>query len=226
MVVDANSARMLSGDRVTDNYVRVEDTKAVMGGQYSSLTIEGSTSLLTPNVVSLVSDNDLVSTNARAVLSMSPTSASVLVNTNANVAHGLIIGQTQTTLSGGTNSTGFTLDNGGATFENTVTGGPATVTGVADGYAPFDAVNRRQLDGLETSLSSGIASIAALAAIPGPVGCKNYSAGLGFGNYNGQSAVAVGMKANLPKSNVSLAAGAGFSNHSSSTVNAGVSFSF
>jgi len=99
------------------------------------------------------------------------------------------------------------------------------VTGVADGYAPFDAVNRRQLDGLEYTLSSGIASIAALAAIPNPVPGKNTSIGLGYGNYNSESAVALGMKANIPQSNISLAVGAGFAKKHTTT-NVGISFSF
>ena len=100
------------------------------------------------------------------------------------------------------------------------------ISGVSDGIAPDDAVNVRQLDAQDTSLSAGIASIAALAAIPGPNACKMYSAGVGYGHYNGQDAFAVGLKANLPKSNISLAAGAGFSNNSSPAINAGASLSF
>jgi hypothetical protein len=209
-----------TGDRVVINA-----TSANIGNATSGLTVTDAT-----NAVSLVSDNDLLGTNARAALNMSPTSASLLVNTSAGVPHGLSISQTATVLSGGTNSTTLTLDNSGATFQDTVTGGPALVHGVADAQAPFDAVNLRQLGrGLATlddRLSGGIASVAALAAIPGPVGCKNYSLGIGFGEYSGQSAGAIGVKANLPKSNISLAAGAGFTNSTSPTFNGGVAFSF
>ena len=216
------TASIFSGTgALTDNRMVVSGAVAGIGSQFSGLSV-----LSASNSVSLFSDTDLLGTNARAALNMSPTSATLLVNTNAGVPHGLEIYQTSTVLSGGTNSTDLILSDAGATFQNTVTGGPAKVTGVADGVAPFDAVNVRQFDAGIQKMSSGIASVAALAAIPGPVGGKNYSAGLGFGNYNGRSAVAVGVKANLPKSNISVAAGAGFSSNSSTTANAGVSFSF
>lgn len=157
----------------------------------------------------------------------SGTSATLLVESAESMSSkGLDINQTRTILSGGTDGTTLTLDDSGATFENTFTGGPARVHGVADGIAPFDAVNRRQLDSVETVMSSGIASIAALAAIPGPVGCKMYSIGLGYGHFGGQNAGAIGLKANLPKSNVSLAVGGGFSENASPAYNAGISLSF
>lgn len=100
------------------------------------------------------------------------------------------------------------------------------ISGVSDGVGAFDAVNRRQLDGLDSNLSSGIASIAALASIPAPICGKNYSAGLGYGHYNGESAYAVGVKANIPQSNISLAAGVGFSTNSSPAANVGASLSW
>ena len=70
---------------------------------------------------------------------------------------------------------------------------------------------------------SGIASVAALAAIPEPAPGKKVSVGVGYGNYVGEHAVAGGLKAHLAK-NVSMTAGAGFSN-SNLTANAGVGFS-
>lgn len=149
------------------------------------------------------------------------------------LGHGLIIDAENavTTLSGGTNSTTLVLSDYGAYFDNDliVDGGlmvDGRISGVADGIDPLDAVNRRQLDGLETSLSAGIASIAALSSIPAPICGKNYSIGVGYGNYNGESAYAVGGKANIPNSGVSIAAGVGFSTSSSPAAAAGVSFSF
>ena len=141
-------------------------------------------------------------------------------------SHGLFIDDTHTVLTGGTDATALTLDDTGATFTNLATGGPALVHGVADGVAPFDAVNVRQLDTAVGHMSSGIASIAALAAIPGPVGCKNYSVGFGYGHFNGENAGAIGLKAVLPKSNVSLAAGAGFSEDASPAFDFGAALSF
>lgn len=149
----------------------------------------------------------------------------MVTNAVSGISHGLGIYQDYTQLSGGVNSTTLTLDDDGATFSDEF-GDPVTVTGVADGVRAFDAVNRRQLDGVETSLSAGIASIAALSAIPSPVCGKNTCVGVGFGHYNSESAVAVGVKANLPGSDFSVAAGMGFSSNSSPAANAGVSFSF
>lgn len=217
-----SGASLFSGNgAATDNKVVVNGAGASIGSQFSGLAVNSVT-----NAVSLISDTNGAPGDARAALSMTPTSASLLVNTNTGVAHGLVVSQTNTVLSGGTNSTTLTLDDTGATFHDTVTNGPARVHGVANGIAPFDAVNVRQLERGITSMSSGIASVAALAAIPGPVGCKNYSFGVGYGHYSNENAGAVGFKANLPKSNISLAAGVGFSQNSSPAYDAGASFSF
>ena len=90
----------------------------------------------------------------------------------------------------------------------------------------MDAVNLRQLQAVETKLSAGIASIAALSSIPDPLCGKKYAVGAGFGHYNGESAFAVGARANFEESNISVAAGMGFSSNSSPAATAGVSFSF
>lgn len=142
-------------------------------------------------------------------------------------SQGLFVNTTETALTGGTtNATALVLGDTGATLFNDATGAPVQLHGIADGSEPFDAVNVRQLDRAVTNLSSGIAAVAALAAIPGPVDCKNYSVGLGYGHFNGENAGAVGFRANMPKSNVSLGVGAGFAENSSPAYDAGISFSF
>ncbi|MDP1705842.1 MAG: hypothetical protein Q8L42_14130, partial [Sulfurimicrobium sp.] len=102
-----------------------------------------------------------------------------------NTGHGIEITSTATKLTGGTSSTSLTLNDAGATFANSTTGAPATITGIADGKSDFDAVNFRQLqavgDGIESrvesfviqqleesklELSAGIAATAAMANIP------------------------------------------------------------
>ena len=225
VVVDGDSARMRSGDYEDDNYVLVDDEEAVIGGQYSRLTIQGSDSSVYSNEVSLLSDDDGSEDNARAELHMDPNYAGLSVHTDEGYGHGLYIYQDETVLSGGTDSTVMVLDDDGVWFGDEDTGDPVTVNGVADGVAPFDAVNRRQLDGLDNSLSSGIASVAALAAIPCPPPGKNYTLGVGYGNYSGEYAYAVGVKANIPQTNVSLAAGVGFAKDHT-TVNAGIGLSW
>jgi hypothetical protein len=160
---------------------------------------------------------------------MAPTSASLLVNTDSGVSHGVSIGQTSTVISGGTNSTSLTLDDSGATFKNDTTSGPAKVTGVADGVGDYDAVNMRQYRHLEDRVDkaySGIASVAALAAIPPPVPGKNFSVGVGYGNFESTSAVGVGAKALVGQDrNITLTAGVGLGENAT-TVSAGVGWSF
>ena len=113
----------------------------------------------------------------------------------------------------------MTLNDDGATFRKTSAGGPARVTGVADGRSRYDAVNYGQLG----KAFEGAASAAALAALPQPVAGKNYSVGVGYGNFADESAVAFGAKANV--GNVSFSAGGAFSD-SEEMVNVGAGYSF
>ncbi len=190
---------------------------------YSSATVGNS-------AVTLVADSDALSTNAQSSLSMAPTSASLLVNNNTTgESHGITISQTSTVISGGTDSTTLTLDDDGATFADEDTGAPVKVTGVADGVGAYDAVNMRQYNKLEDRVDkaySGIASVAALAAIPPPVSGKDISLGLGYGNFENQNALAVGGKALVGKDrNMMLTGGVGFCG-STTTLSAGVGWSF
>ena len=101
--------------------------------------------------------------------------------------HGLYVGERDTVLSGGTNSTSMTLNDTGATFSNG-NGGPARVTGVADGKSKYDAVNYGQLQDLEDDLSKGIAiSYALEVMLPDPG--KSFRMTVGGGFYNGESAL-------------------------------------
>ncbi len=163
---------------------------------------------------------------------VTPTTASLLVTNGSGNTHRLIVGETETTLSGGISSTSMTLGDSVVTFSNTSTsaGGPVRVTGVADGANPFDAVNFRQLnevndrvDRIKTDAFSGIASVSALAAIPEPGPNKRVAVGVGYGHFKGENAVAGGVKAHLTK-NISATAGAGYS-AKNLTVNAGVGVS-
>ena len=133
--------------------------------------------------------------------------------------HGLVVTEKETTLSGGTHSTNLALNDAGAAFQSSA-GGPVKVTGVADGSGDYDAVNYRQLK----KAYSGVASVAALAAIPAPAPGKRFTLGLGVGNYMSQSAMAIGFKASITD-NISFAAGAGLSNEQV-TSNAGIGFSW
>jgi hypothetical protein len=186
-------------------------------------------------------------------LNVSDTTASVTVRNQNDVAHGLNVGNTtgsllienvttgaqhgmeiyqdRTVLSGGTNSTTLTLDDNGATFQNTTTGGPARVMGVADGINDFDAVNMRQLRGETARLdkritraNAGIASVAAMASIPQPAPGKRFTVGVGYGNFEGANAFAVGGRAKITE-NTSATAAIGLTD-GSPTTGIGIGYSF
>jgi hypothetical protein len=147
--------------------------------------------------------------------------ATVITLTNST-GHGLTINTDSTVLSGGTHSTSLTLNDWGATFSNN--GSPARVTGVADGVNQYDAVNFGQLQ----KSYQGIASVSALAAIPSTMPGKRFAIGAGYGYFESQSAVALGLKASILDC-LSVSAGVGIGvgqTNSDYSANAGISFSF
>ena len=150
--------------------------------------------------------------------------ASLTLTNGLNKTHGIVVTETQTTMSGGTHSSSMTLDDSGATFSNSATGAPVKVTGVADGTNDFDAVNFRQL----RKANVGIASVSALAAIPSTMPGKKFAIGAGYGHFEGENALAIGIKASIGES-ISVTVGGGMGVGQSTqtfTTNAGVSYSF
>ena len=141
--------------------------------------------------------------------------------------HGVEVYENRTVLSGGEHSSNMRLDDGGATFYNSATSAPIRVTGVADGTTDFDAVNFRQLQ----KANMGIAAVSALAAIPGTIPGKIFAIGAGYGYFENESAVAIGVKA-LLGSRISVTVGGGMSvgrgasSSSTITANGGFSYSF
>lgn len=112
--------------------------------------------------------------------------ASLTLTNGAGNTHGLVVTETQASLSGGTNSSTLTMADNGATFSDARNGNPVQVHGVDDGTAQFDAVNVRQFAG-------AIASVTAMANIPQVDQDKTYAMGVGFGNFMGRTAVAAGV---------------------------------
>ena len=157
--------------------------------------------------------------NARVTLNGA--TASMLNDTN----HGVIVSATQTLISGGTATTNLLLNDGGATFSNNQTGGPARVTGIADGSLPFDAVNYRQLQGLDKRMSSGIASTVAMANIPPLEPNKTFAVGVGMGHFNGNTALSIGGNYRMSP-NAVFRASAGFGGERRGTFGAGASLSW
>jgi hypothetical protein len=216
----------INGNLLVSGTITGTNTNAASGILIGNngLTIDGPT-----NTVSLTADNNAIAIDGRSRLSLAPTETSLMVwNSTTGSAHGLVIGQNSTVLSGGTTSTSLTLDDNGATFTNTATGGPARITGVADGTSRYDAVNvgqlNRKLDSLGRKAYSGTASVAALSGVPAPIEGKMMSVGMGYGNYNGENAVAIGAKANIQKM-IGVTAGVGISNGQTTTA-LGVGYSW
>lgn len=112
--------------------------------------------------------------------------ASLTLTNGLGNTHGLIVTESQTTMSGGTHSSSLTLADNGATFSNAQTGKPIRVHGVDDGTADFDAVNIRQM-------ASGIAMAAGLAALPQVEPGKRFGLAAGTGIYMDKVSVAVGL---------------------------------
>jgi len=149
--------------------------------------------------------------------------AEVLFTNDKGKTHGLSIDGNSTSLSGGSNSsTVMRLGDNGVTYSRN--GAPVQLHGIANGTAPNDAVNYSQLQNFDKKLSGGIAAVTALGMIPDPAPGHRFSLGMGFGNYESESAFAVGLTGRVTNS-LSIKAGVG--HHSdSTTVGAGLGYSW
>jgi autotransporter adhesin len=121
-------------------------------------------------------------------------------------------------------------------------GNERRVTNVADGVNATDAVNVQQLqqfsastsgainrldsriDNLSRDAFTGIAAVAAIAGIPAPAQGKRTSLGIGYGNYKGENAIAVGFKSDITD-NIRITTAIAHSN-SDVTTSAGVGWSW
>jgi hypothetical protein len=137
------------------------------------------------NTVETIVDANGKLTNVNSGTGAAGSSASLTLTNGLGNTHGLVVTETQATLSGGTHSSSLTLNDNGATFSNAQTGAPVQVHGVANGTSDYDAVNVRQFAG-------AIAAAAASARIPALDAGKTFSVGAGYGSYMGKNALAVG----------------------------------
>ena len=147
------------------------------------------------------------------------TAALTLTNGIGNT-HGLVITETQASLSGGTHSSTLTMADNGGTFSDAATGAPVQVHGVNDGTSDFDAVNVRQF-------SSAIASITAMANIPQVDQDKTVSMGMALGSFMGKTALAAGVTYRFTKNGVLKGSVSSAMNASNSTaVGVGAAWSY
>jgi hypothetical protein len=155
-----------------------------------------------------------------AQVTLNGANASLVNATN----HGVVVSETQTMITGGTSSTHLLLDDAGVTFSNTLTGGAAKVTGVADGTSTFDAVNYGQLQAQDRLMSAGIAATTAMANMPALEQGKSFAIGVGVGHFNGASALALSGNYRIAPNSV-FRASVGL-NGRSNAYGAGASFSW
>jgi len=162
-------------------------------------------------------------------VNMSSTSVSLIQNGNGFTATGgvaQVTGTNSTVISGGT--TTMTLNNSGANLSG-AGGAPVRLSGVADGVAPTDAVNVRQLGAqmgaLESQLSGAIAGTMAMTQIPTIRPGDTYSFGVALGAYNGESAFALGGSAQLDD-NITLSGAAQYSDQGGLGAAIGVGWSW
>ena len=129
----------------------------------------------------------------------------------------------QNQVAGGNNATATAYNsvaigtNSVADQDNTVSvgapGDPRRITNIAPGINGSDAVNvhqlnevRNKIDEVRKKAYAGIASVSALAGIPNPIPGKRFTMGIGYGYYEGQNAMAIGLKG-IVSARISLTAG-------------------
>ncbi len=173
--------------------------------------------------------NAAIGGNAAVAGSLGVTGAAT-VNGNFSATSNAYLGGTAATATMTVTPTSVMVKNGAI-----VNMGGNRVQGVAPGVAGTDAANMNQLnsvrDGLQTQITDnsnearrGIASIAAVAGIPGLNAGKQFSLGVGVGGFKGQSALAVGGNVRF-SDDVTGKLAVGISG-GQTTVSAGVGFSF
>jgi len=164
-----------------------------------------------------------VAGSSKASVALASDSAMLgVTNTTTAKFHGVEVGLNSTKISGGTQTTSLNLDDTGAHFSSTLgAGGNAQVTGVADGINKNDAVNRSQLN----TAYAGVASVAALAALPQPAPGRHFSVGVGSSYYQGESGLAVGMKGSLTDT-TQFSLGGSWNSSGEGLVNGGVGMSW
>jgi hypothetical protein len=175
----------LQGATTVNNTLAVNGATTVVGATNINTTGTAATSIGNADAAATVVGNVVTATAGNSALALQNGEARVTVTNSLGNTHGLVVGESSTTLSGGTRSTNLTLNDNGATFSNAATGAPTRVTGVANGAGDFDAVNVRQF-------SAAVAGVAASANIPGLDTNKTTSVGVGLGSYMNSQALAFG----------------------------------
>jgi hypothetical protein len=180
-----NNTLAVNGATTIVGTTSVTGATTIVGATNINTTGTAATSIGNADAAATVVGNVVTATAGNSALALQNGEARVTVTNSLGNTHGLVVGESSTTLSGGTRSTNLTLNDNGATFSNAATGAPTRVTGVANGASDFDAVNVRQF-------SAAVAGVAASANIPGLDTNKTTSVGVGIGSYMSSQALAFG----------------------------------
>lgn len=240
-IIDATNATTTTIDQ--NGYSVQKSGSYASVGSDGNITASGSVSSATLNV------GPATPTPGSAVLQVGTTAGKTTlgVQNYGGTVNGMTSGTSATTLRGGTfGQTTLKLDDTGISFASF--GGAVRVHGVADGVAPTDAVNKRQLDALSNQvgqfdgrmtnlenrvdkmdkrMSAGIASTMAAVNIPQVDSDKTFSMGVGLGSYNSESALAVGASYRMAPDAVlkaSVASGSGSGSKAAFGVGAAMSW--
>jgi YadA-like membrane anchor domain len=192
LVNGASVNNVIKGNTLVDGNMYINGTLVYSSNTSATTTVTGSNTVSGMTVVNAGQTGFAADANGKITTGATTTeaTAALTVTNSLGNTHGVVVQESKTTLSGGNNSSSMTLDDSGATFSNSATGAPVTVTGVADGKQDFDAVNVRQFAG-------AVAGVAAMANIPVPQVGESTSVGVGLGNFMGKSALAFGFNHRL-----------------------------
>jgi hypothetical protein len=142
---------------------------------------------------------------------------------NGGVSTTTLTSSGNTTLGSGSAST---LTFGSSTGNSTINFNGNRLQGVADGIAATDAVNKRQLDKVETGLSRGVAGVAAMANLPAIDAGKKFNVGFGAATYNGESAGSFGFQSRVNDMTVLKVSAASSFSGGEASIGAGLGISF
>jgi hypothetical protein len=220
----SNTITMGNGQGATVITAAASNTEMAMRDDSITTTLSGDTAGVSAGTVIanngsqrwIADDNGLL-TQVTSADNTSGTTAAMVVTNDSGNTHGLVVQETKTTLSGGTNSASMTLDDRGATFSNPANGRPIQVHGVADGTAPFDAVNVRQL---YSGLATVLAAAPDIRLEPGKSGF-----GVSFGSYGGYEAFGIGL-GHMYDNGIVLSASVARGEHSETAAKASISWTW
>jgi cytoskeletal protein CcmA (bactofilin family) len=186
--LDVTGHSVFDGTVDISGETRIENTFDVEVG-LSTLNVNGSSI----NMQVGTSTSTFTMTTDTVELSANGSGFEVLTGGTARVT-----GTTESVMTGGTSS--LTVSNSGVSLAGTG-GAPVVLSGVADPVGPTDAVNlrtlERELGALEDNMSAGIAQSMAMTQLPAPAMGSDFSFGVALGNFNGQTAIAMGGGARL-----------------------------